>query len=58
MEEPYIEKVPCIAMLQAPRRQRRRNIIKFIINISIKFGYPNVNNVELRTMLNRVALFQ
>ena len=27
-------------------------------NDSIKFGYPNVNNVELRTMLNRVALFQ
>ena len=25
---------------------------------SIKFGYPNVNNVELRTMLNRVDLFQ
>ena len=27
-------------------------------NGSIKFGYPNVNNVEQRTMLNRVALFQ
>ena len=24
-------------------------------NDSIKFGYPNVNNVELRTMFNRVA---
>ena len=24
-------------------------------NDSIKFGYPNVNNVKLQTMLNRVA---
>ena len=30
----------------------------YFSNGSIKFGYPNVNNVELRTMLNRVALFQ
>ena len=27
-------------------------------NDSIKFWYPNVDNVELRTMLNRAAFFQ
>ena len=26
----------------------------FFRNDSIKFGYPNVNNVELQTMLNHI----